>query len=563
MNLNANWQEMVSQPKYRMKVKKDVAIPMRDGINIAADIYYPDADSKFPVLIGISPYGKDIQRLPIKDFPTDTKLQNGGIEAGNSEFFVSRGYVHILADCRGISGSEGVYGVFTQKEFEDGYDIVEWAAKQPWCNGNAGMLGMSYFAMIQYGIAAKNPPHLKAIFPHDAASDMYRHWAYHGGILTLGFFQHWWPQVIAHDVEPPDIPPDQLKKIVNELKNNNEDIRSFPYAYVSLALREKNPHLFDALVHPFDGPFYWERSGYTKFDRIKVPSYLLSRWTAWAIHLPGAFSAYRHINAPKKLMITIPESGVGFNRPWHENHDLVLRWYDHWLKGINTGIIDEPPIKILVQGINQFRFENEWPLARTRWTKFYLRTTGLLAGEPPGEDEKHDDFANTPWLKPGETVPSLKYRTAVFTEDVEVTGPIALYLYASIDTDDTNWMVEVRDVDKDGQEKLVSMGWLKASHREIDTTKSQPYQPFHPHTRMLAIKPGEIYEYAIEIRETSMVFKTGHQIELVIKGQDAPWEGKEYFRDVFWHLPRRTKTHHSIYHTPKYPSYLLLPIIPK
>ena len=560
--MKVDWHELVSQPKYKVKVKRDVTIPMRDGIHLAADIYYPDAAGKFPALLGISPYGKDVQKLPVRDFPTDTKLQNGGIESGNTEYFVSRGYVHILADCRGTGNSEGVYGVFAEKEFQDGYDLIEWIAQQPWCNGNVGMLGMSYFAMIQYGVAGQNPPHLKAIFPHDAAADMYRHWAYHGGILTLGFCQHWWPSVLANAVKPSDIPSAELKRIVEELKNN-EDIRGFPYAYVALTFPEKNPHLFDALVHPYDGLFYWERSGYTKFGKINIPSYLLSRWTAWGIHLPGAFGAYREINAPKKLMITIPESGVGFNRPWHENHDIVLRWYDHWLKGIDTGIMDEPPIRILVQGINQWRYENEWPLSRTKWTKFYLRENGLLTEATPGGGEKPDNFSNMPWLKPREEVPSIKYTTASLTKDVEVTGPSALYLYASLNTEDTDWMVEIRDVDASGAEKLVSMGWLKASHREIDESKSQPFQPFHPHTRSVPVKPGEIYEYAIEIRETSIVFKAGHRIQLVIKGQDAPWEGKEYFRDVFWHLPRRKETRHTLYHIPEYPSYLLLPIIPK
>lgn len=557
-----DWHKMVSQTKYKVKEAKDIAIPTRDGTKIAADIYHPDSNEKFPALLGISPYGKEIQKLPVPEFPTDTKLMSSGIECGITEYFVSRGYVHILADSRGTGHSEGSYGVFTTKEFEDGYDIIEWAAQQPWCNGNVGFLGMSYFAMIQYGIAAQNPPHLKAIFPHDAAADMYRDWAYHGGILTLGFFQHWWQSVLAHTVDGPDIAEAELKKLVDDMRSNNQDIRAFPYAYVALAYREKNPHLFDALVHPLDGPFYWERSGYTKFDKIKVPSYLLSRWTAWSIHLAGAFNAYRGINAPKKLMITIPESGVGFNRPWHENHDIVLRWYDHWLKGIDTGIMDEPPIRILVQGTNQWRYENEWPLARTKWTKFYLRDNGMLAETPPANGEKPDSFTNKFGLRPGQPVPCIKYMTPVLTHDMEITGPSALYLNAALTHDDADWMVEIRDIDQNGEEYLVTMGWLKASHRELDVSRSQPYQPFHSHTKSIPVKPGEIYEYSIEIRETSKVFKAGHKIGLVIKGQDAPWEGKEYFRDVFWHLPRTQETVHTIRHTPEYPSYLLLPVVP-
>ena len=199
--MNDNWHELISQPRYKVKVERDVIIPSRDGVPIAADIYYPDSNERFPALVGISPYGKDVQKLPIGDYPTDTKLMNGGIEGGNSDYIVERGYVHILADSRGSGQSGGAYRVFTQKEFESGYDVIEWAAKQPWCNGNVGLFGMSYFAMIQYGIAALNPPHLKAIFPHDGAADIYRHWAYHGGIMDLGFAQHWWPMVLAHTLD--------------------------------------------------------------------------------------------------------------------------------------------------------------------------------------------------------------------------------------------------------------------------------------------------------------------------------------------------------------------------
>ena len=144
----------------------------------------------------------------------------------------------------------------------------------------------------------------------------------------------------------------------------------------------------------------------------------------------------------------------------------MFKWYDHWLKGIDTSIMDEPPIRILVQGTNQWRYENEWPLARTRWAKFYLRENGLLAEEAPAAAEKPDDFSNKPWLKPREEVPSLKYMTALLAEDIEVTGPSALYLYASLNTDDTDWMVEIRDVDTSGEEKLVSMGWNRTGHMD-------------------------------------------------------------------------------------------------
>ena len=561
--MNTDWHELLSRPQYRTKTEKHVFVGMRDGVRIAVDIYRPDASVKVPALLGISPYGKDVQKLPIFEYPTDRDLGNGGIEAGDTDYFVSRGYAHVIADARGTGASEGSYGVFTGKEQQDGYDIVEWIAKQPWCDGNVGMLGMSYFGMIQLLVAAQQPPHLKAIFPVDAATDMYRHWAYHGGILHLSFLSTWWDSsLVVNSAERSDVPAAELKAMVENLLED-PDVRSHPRLYKTLTWPQKNPHFFDVLTHPLDGSYYWERSACTKFGKINIPCHLLSRWSAPYIHLPGAFSAYGQINVPKKLIITMPESGVGFNRPWHENHDIVLRWYDHWLKGIDTGVMDEPPITILVQGTNQWRHENEWPLARTQWTKLYLSDQGRLKNEMPGWNERPDGFTSAAGLRPGVKVPSLRYATEPLAADTEVTGPIALYLFAAISSADTNWIVEVSDVDTDGKETRVSIGWLKASHRELDRGRSKPHKPYHPHTGAVPVDPGKVYEYAIEISDTSYVFKAAHRMQLVVKAQDAPWEGTSYIYRLSNHLSPSRETRHTIFHKPEYPSHLLLPVIPR
>ena len=558
--MNEDWHKAVSQPQYGLKAEKDVFVRMRDGIRVAADIYRPNASGRFPALLGLSPYSKDVQKLPIFEYPTNRDLGNGGIEAGDTEYFVSRGYAHVIAECRGTGISEGSYRVFTEKEQQDGYDLVEWIAQQPWCDGNVGMLGMSYLGIMQLLVAAQNPPHLKAIFPVDAATDIYRHWAYHGGILHLSFLATWWDaSLVVNSAASTDIPEAELKPIVDALLEH-PDIRSYPRLYKTLRWPHKNPHLFDILTHAFDGPFYRERSACTKFGKINIPCYLLSRWAAPYLHLPGAFSAYEGINAPKKMMITVPESGVGFNRPWHENHDIILRWYDHWLKGIDTGIMSEPPIRLLVQASNQWRHENEWPLARTRWTRLHLHAQGRLGHDSPGWNERPDKLTSAIGLQPGTKIPALGYSTEPLVEDTEVTGPMALHFYASIDTADTSWYVEVHDVDPNGAEKRVSVGWLKASHRELDASRSKPYQPFHPHTRAIPIEPGRIFDYAIGLSETAYVFRVGHRIRLSIKAQDAAWEGSGY-RSVS-HLPPSVETRHTLYHTPEYPSYLLFPVIP-
>ena len=560
--MSEHWHARVSQPRYRTRVEKNVRVAMRDGVRLCVDIYRPEAGGRFPALLGASPYSKDVQKLPVPESPTDREAGNGGIEAGDSDYFVSRGYVHVIADARGTGHSEGAYRVYSLKEQQDGHDLVEWMAGEPWCDGNVGMLGSSYFGIYQLLTAAQQPPHLKAIAPVDTATDAYRHRAYHGGILHRSFISTWWEgSLVAHTADQVDLAQEELSRVVAELKER-PDIKSNPRLWKALEFPWTNPHLFDILTHPFDGPFYWERSAYTKLDRIRIPTFLLGRWSAHYLHLPGSFQAYEGIDTPKRLMITVPESGSGYNRPWHENHDLLLRWYDHWLKRNDTGLMEEPPVKIFVQGANRWRDENEWPLARTQWKRLSLGANGSLKEDGPGWNERPDRFTNVVALLPGQPVPALRYATAPLAQDTEVTGPMALTLYGSISGTDTNWIVEVEDLAPDGKATRVSIGWLKASHREMDESKSKAYQPFHPHTRALPVTPGRVERYAIEIRETSYVFKAGHSLQLRVKAQDAPWEGASYVYRLSLHLAPHEEMRHTVYHTPEYPSCLLLPVIP-
>ncbi len=553
----------LSQPMYKIKVERDVPITMPDGVRLFADIYRPDAEGKFPGFLSYSPYGKELQTLTkpveVNDYETVSRGWNA-VEAGNTEYFVSRGYVQVIPDVRGCATSEGKYS--GEKEAEDGYHIIEWMAKQPWCSGNVGMLGMSWFAMSSLRIAALNPPHLKAICPVEALTDLYRHMMYHGGIFHYGFLQY--PFVPIHTLEEShEISREEFVKKINELKNN-EDLRAYPLAFRVLILPKMHPFLFHTMMHPFDGPVWSKGSAYSILDKIKIPCYLMCRWTAWPLHVPGVFQAYENLQTLKKLrMYTTPVPSsypalTGPQRPWHENHDHVLRWYDHWLKGIDTGIMEEPPIRLFIQGINQWRDEDEWPLARTQWTKYYLRSDGKLDPIPPIPGERPDSFINKPWLNMAEPVPSVKFTTPPLTDDTEVTGPIVLYFHASLSTGDANWMADLKDVAPDGTERMVSKGWLKASHRELDEAKSKPHQPYHPHHRSIPVEPWKVYEYAMAIMETSNVFRAGHRIQLVIKGQDSRWEeGDHYF-----HLNNMKETKHNIYHSEEYPSHLLLPIIP-
>ncbi len=395
MSLNEN-DKNKSQPRYGIKVEKNVRVKMRDGLCLAVDVFRPDAEEKFPALLSMSPYSKDIESLKIPPAPMPGAAEYSHIEAGDTEYFVCRGYAHIIADVRGTGYSEGRYDICSTKEQEDGYDLVEWIAQQQWCDGNVGMVGISYLALIQYLVAAQQPPHLKAIFAHDGWNDMYRDVSHHGGILMHGWLPGWMEHIVAWDPVPVSTvmySKEELSRRVEKCKNN-EVVNKFPFLYAALEFPQLRPIVFDWFINEFDGPYYWERSAYTKFDKIKVPVYLGSQFYSYAvmIHLPGAFRAYASINTPKKLVIRKTAPG----RPFYDFHDEIVRWYDHWLKGINTGIMDEPPVKIWVREAEKWKYGQEWPLAETKWTDYYLGANNHLMEKTPIKEEEPDSFNHKP-----------------------------------------------------------------------------------------------------------------------------------------------------------------------
>ena len=559
-----------SEPRFGMVEERDVMVPMRDGVRLAVDIFRPDGDGPFPALLGMSPYGKGLQTMKIAYQPEHSPIHHTPIEAGDPEYLTARGYVHVIADVRGIGWSEGEYlGWMSKQEAEDGHDIVEWLAEQPWCDGNVGMVGISYFGTVQLPVAAEQPPHLKAIMPWNAPADFYRESTHHGGILQ-SFFHYLYVQRICADrstsVVAKDLSRDQLKALVEELKQD-PDIRINPEFFVYLDNPGKAPNWFDILANPLDGPYYWERSPYTYYDRIKIPFYARSGWWAYAhMHLVGAFRNYLGIDAPKKLEIDAPVVEI---RPLPDEYNAeVVRWYDHWLKGLDTGIMDEPSIRFWVNGAAEWRTEQEWPLARTQWTKLHLRRWEGLDWEPETFDGKPDAFVQQP---PDETdeLKSVEYVSQRLKEDTEVTGPVACALFASIDQPDTNWFISIRDVQPSGKEVELTKGFLKASHRALDEIQSTAYEPYHLHTDPEPVVPGEVTEYAIALSPMSNVFKAGHRIKVVISSMDhararnydlAPESlGRTH---APWHLCSSMTTLHKIHHEPAYPSHLLLPIIP-
>ncbi len=529
-----------------MLQERDVMVVMRDGVRMAADIYRPDAPGTFPALYTCARHNKDLQRPEIAASlnaqPAWSSLWFGVIEAGDSRRFVANGYVHVIAQLRGVGKSEGTPG----EDAWDHHDMIEWIASQPWCDGNVGMVGISAYAGEQWRAAAQQPPHLKAIFPYDACGAYggmggFRE-RHPGGVIQtmeyhLGLFN------VAHGAmdRPPTLNPEEESKW--EWAINHPDYMMYANLWNILTMKgQRDPVLYRALVDPYDKEESVTRAEET-FAKIKVPFYTGAGAYAYTykLHLQGAQHWFQNIHdVPKKFLFTGP---AHLERPFHEYHDEILRWYDYWLKGIDTGIMDEPPVKIWVMGANRWRHAENWPLPETQWTRFYLDSWERLKPEPPLPtdqtyvDSPPDSFVQMP---PTQTmkIERLRYMTASLAEDTLVIGPASLTLHASIDQDDTNWIVVLKDVGPDvsvqtareGErfvpsgipERELTRGWLKASHRAVDPARSTPWAPWHPLTReaQAPVVPGEVTEYQIEILSTANLFEKGHRICLDITSLD-------------------------------------------
>jgi putative CocE/NonD family hydrolase len=567
--------------------EKDVAVAMRDGVKLSVDIYRPDSPEKFPALLAFAIYNKDFQGPDMAEVlppqPAWTALWMGPMEAGDTKFFVARGYVHVIGMPRGVAKSAGG-GARTF----DSYDLIEWIAQQPWCDGNVGMVGISGFGAEQLHAAKQQPPHLKAIFPFDPR----------GAYGVLGGFREEYPGGVIHlfryivghfsamhqlKGQPAALPPEREK--LWQAAMNNPDYKMYPHLYNLLAQKGQHmPPYFDLLIDPFDREEAVEKSE-AEFSNIKVPTYTGSGWYGYTYktHLNGAQSYFANITAPKKLMLSGP---AHLERPFHSFHHEILRWHDHWLKGLDTGIMDEPPVKFWVMGANEWRTASDWPLPETQWTRLYLNSWERLSPQaftPASIDDTRppDVFVQMP---PTQTnrIARLRYLSEPLSDDLLVAGPIALTLYASIDQDDTNWIVILKDVGPDvsvrtvreGErevpaglpERELTRGWLKASHRALDAKRSKPWKPWHPLTRAAAkpVVPGEVVEYAIEILATANLFRRGHRICLDITSMDLPTgvAGATNAEYVPYHICSSRTTVHRVYHDAKRPSHLLLPVIP-
>jgi predicted acyl esterase len=550
-----------------MKVVKDLNVRMSDGIHISADIYLPDEDGSYPALVALGAYGKELQSITgwLPKQSRTAALWDGCIETGDSAALTASGFAHVVADSRGSGYSEGIYR-FHEGDMEDIRDLVEWASRQTWCNGKVGTIGISQYGVNSVLAACMAPKSLKAAFIQEFITDPYRHGMYHGGILSLFFYGLYYgiggdsgfaltAESRSHSIRVPD--KDRLE--LKELARNNSDIRHYPNLYHLCHYPEKNPLFSTILLHPYDDSFYQSWAPKTRLAGIKCPVYLVGCWGN-SQYTFGTLDAWENITqVPKKLMMT--PSGF-LERPFHEYHDEIIRWYDYHLKLIENGIMEEPRVKLFVTGLNRWRFQNDWPPEGTTWRKLFLRTQGRLLEEPESLHDVPPAGFFQPPIAVTSTVNSLKYRTPRMPADTDVIGPMALHLLACIDSEDTNWMASVYDIDTAGNRTFLSTGFLRASHRRIDESQSRPYKPYHPHTpeSIEAIKPGVIYSYDIELIPIAHCFREGHSFELEIKNAESPKDA--LYSELFpggHHLPLSATVSHTIFQNSTYPSYLVIP----
>jgi uncharacterized protein len=379
----------LSEPQYHTRRDDNVAIAMRDGTTLMADVHRPDASGRFPALLAASPYPRQIQ---------DLGAPMGFIEAGATDFWVPRGYVHVIANLRGTGGSNGTFGFFDGQERRDTHDLVEWVAAQPWCDGNVGMIGISYFAMTQLEAAVERPPHLKAIYPIAATADLYEG-ASHHGLFSSSF-----------------ITP--FLSMVGLTADRSDNLwRSAPFAIARRALNTPrlhgkfatmngesaltvmrqllklphNPHPWDdlwldiAVKHPVRDGWWDERNLLPLLQNVDIPVYLGCDWENAPLHLPSTFAAWKALAHNDNVQMGMLGK-YGLTWPWESLHVEALAWYDHWLKGRDTGILDGPAIRYFLPGADEWHTAESWPPPAVH-RELALRSDGVLAddeGEPGG-----------------------------------------------------------------------------------------------------------------------------------------------------------------------------------
>ena len=553
--------------------ERDVEATMRDGIVLNADVYRPKDPGKFPVLLERTPYDKQDER--------DTGMM-----------FASYGYVVILQDVRGRYSSAGEWYPF-KYEAADGYDTIEWAAALPYSNGKVGMFGGSYEAATQMLAAIAHPAHLAGIFPVVTASDYHDGWVYQGGAFEQWMSESWTTSLARDTVDRRVRANGNVLAWIDKLPVSSYPVQN-PISQEDLA-----PYFFDWLAHPNYDDFWKGISIEEHFGEITVPAFHVGAW--YDIFLRGSLRNYAGMKANangenarhyQRLLIGVGGHSGGGRKIGEvdfgpkldsEENEIMRRWYDYVLKGNSNGLEKEKPVKIFVMGKNEWRDEGEWPLARTKYTSYYLWSDGkansLRGGGGLSTQQEKSSASDKFVYDPANPVPThggplcctrtllpagprdqrtiearedvLVYTTAAFDQDFEVTGPVSLDLYASSSAVDTDFTAKLIDVWPNGFAQNLTEGILRMRYRN---SQAQPE----------LMNPGQIYKIKIDMIATSNVFLAGHKLRLEIASSNFPrFDRNLNTGENQAHSNRISKAENVVLHDAEHPSALVLPVIPR
>ncbi len=520
-----------SETRDGMAIDWDAPIPMDDGVVLRADVFRPPAAGKYPVILSYGPYAKGLSMQQayqhawlriVKAFPaieqgSSNKYQNW--ELLDPERWVPDGYVLVRVDSRGAGRSPGHLDPWSAREAQDLAACIDWAGTQAWSNGKVGLNGISYYSMNQWQAAPLKPKHLAAMCAWEGSSDYYRELARHGGILS-DFLSSWYPRqvtAVQHGVGERG-----AKSVVTGELVAGPETRPFGELEKS-----RTDCAAEALKHPLIDDYY--RARLPSFEDIAAPLLSAANWGGMGLHPRGNFEGFVRAGSKQKWLEV--HGDTHFTLFYHQyGQALQKRFYDHFLKGADNGWDKQPKVTLHVRHPGEkfvTRAENEWPLARTQWTKFYLDPDGrvLTRNAPRG--------ANT--MSYRTTGDGITFSTPALKEPMEVTGPVAAKLWVASDTTDADLFLVLRVFNPAGKEVTfvgsndprvpVGLGWLRASHRKLDPKLSLPYRPWHTHDAVWPLQPGVAVECEVEIWPTSIVVPAGYKLALTVRGKDYEFDG--------------------------------------
>jgi putative CocE/NonD family hydrolase len=540
-----------------LTVPREARVRMRDGVEISVALYMPQGDGPHPVLLAASPYRHDNNILPAGP-------QFLWRETGPIDFYVERGYVYAHMDVRGSGRSTGEFRLMDREEQHDLVEVIGWLADQPWSNGKVGGIGQSYYCISQWWMAVQNPRGLACVAAFDGMVDWYRSSVYQGGIRGDFMGSYWW--------------------------NQNRIINMEPATGVAPRLQTYDLNAA-VLQHPLYDEFWAERSPVERLEEIQVPLYSVGIWGKVDLHTRGNLQGYRAAQGPKKLRMIGPVNAFAANREFNsaEMHERwLLPFYDHYLKGLKTDFESRPQVEYFVRGANAFRTAATWPPEHVRYVEWHLSARrsgsitslndGSLLREPDAADEPSTSYTypHPEWqfgvvgLGPnGQPDPArrvLTWTTPPLEADLEIAGPIRLTLYASSTAKDTDFFVKLSEQAPQAAEDrarglnpasfCITKGWLRASHRALDTEKSTPMEPRHTHAQPQPLVPGEVYRFDISVVPMAHRFPKGSRIRLELVNGDSQ------LTDMLWthnYSPSKIGTD-TIWHAPGHPSVLVLPV---